>query len=250
MLTWILILGGCGLVAGIAGPIKLNPQFQLGPLIGVFITGPLGLLLGVAGYFISRWLQIPQSAQWRYIAALAVVLVAGTILASFPSSEFRFYIVNSVVTGCRPTSALHDDLLAQWQDRVDNSKGVEPRAGWKREMSAQLQSANGVIVDARITRRTEVRELRKPWNRGTLVAQDRTKAEEMTSYFDDAVDASCTKYANGRPLESYVDYGTSSYSPPGSDWPPVALDRVVMRGRLIAVPADYRQRFGQGPAPR
>lgn len=248
MLTWILVLGGCGLVAGIVGPIRLNPQFQLGPLIGVFITGPLGIVLGVAGYFVSRWLQIPASAQWRYIAAFAVVLVIGTIFASFPSSEFRFYIVNSVVTGCRPTSALHDELLAQWQDRVDNIKSTEPRAGWKDEMSSQLKSANGVIVDARITRRTEVRELRKPWNRGTLVAQDRTKPDEMTSYFDDVAEASCAKYANGMSLESYVNYGTSSYSPPDANWPPVALERIVMRGRLIAVPTEYRQRFAEGPS--
>lgn len=248
MLNWILVLGGCGLVAGIVGPIRLNPQFQLGPLIGVFITGPLGALLGVAGYFFSRWLQLPMAAQWRYIAALALVLVAGTILASFPASEFKFYIVNSVVTRCRPTSDLHDELLVNWQDRVDNIKSTEPRTGWHQQMSDTLRAAAGVIVDARVVHRTEVRELRKPWNRGTLISVDRTKADETTSYFDDAAGVSCAKYSAGMPLESYVNYGTTSYSPPDANWPPVALDRIVQRGRLIAVPTEYRQRFGWVPS--
>ncbi|MEO7996660.1 MAG: hypothetical protein ABI852_04400 [Gemmatimonadaceae bacterium] len=247
MLNWILILGGCGLVAGIAGPIKLNPQFQMGPLVGVFITGPLGLILGVAGYFISRWLHVPMATQWRVILAMSVLLVTGTILSSFPGSEFKAYIINSVVTQCRPVNALHDDLLIQWQERVDNIKSTEPRTGWKEQMSATLQSANGVVVDARILHRTEIREQRKPWNRGTLISVDRTKPDETTSYFDDSVGASCAKYASGMQLEAYVNYGTSSYSPPDENWPPIVVDRIVMHGRLFPVPTEFR-RFAWAPS--
>lgn len=248
MLNWILILGGCGLVAGIAGPIKLNPQFQMGPLIGVFMTGPLGLILGVTGYFVSRWLHISMATQWRIIIALSVLLVAGTILASFPGPEFKAYIVNSVVTQCRPVTELHDELLTQWQERIDNIKSTEPRSGWRQQMSDTIRAGHGVIVDARVLHRTEIRELRKPWNRGKLISVDRTKTQEMASYFDNSPDAACAKYAVDMKLESYVDYGGTSYVPPDANWPPAALDRIVMRGQLFPVPTEYRQRFGWVPS--
>jgi len=42
------ILGGIGFAAGYFGPILLTPQSNQGPLLGIFITGPLGFVLGAA----------------------------------------------------------------------------------------------------------------------------------------------------------------------------------------------------------
>jgi hypothetical protein len=41
-----IVLGGIGLVAGFFGPLILAPQCNLGPLLGIFTTGPLGFVLG------------------------------------------------------------------------------------------------------------------------------------------------------------------------------------------------------------
>jgi energy-converting hydrogenase Eha subunit B len=46
MLRWALILGGIGFAAGFFGPIILTPDANQGPLLGIFITGPLGFVLG------------------------------------------------------------------------------------------------------------------------------------------------------------------------------------------------------------
>src|SRR5258708_4321163 len=40
------ILGGIGFVGGFFGPIIFTPQANQGPLLGIFITGPLGFILG------------------------------------------------------------------------------------------------------------------------------------------------------------------------------------------------------------
>ena len=41
------VLGGAiGFVAGFFGPIVLTPEANQGPLLGIFITGPAGDLLG------------------------------------------------------------------------------------------------------------------------------------------------------------------------------------------------------------
>ena len=51
MLLWAAIAGGAGFVAGFFLPMLLMPAANQGPLLGIFITGPLGFILGgVAGF--------------------------------------------------------------------------------------------------------------------------------------------------------------------------------------------------------
>jgi len=41
-------------VAGFVGPIIITPDANQGPLLGIFITGPLGFILGLLiGFIIS-----------------------------------------------------------------------------------------------------------------------------------------------------------------------------------------------------
>ncbi len=42
---WAAILGGIGFITGYIGPLILSDS-NLGPLLGIFITGPGGVLLG------------------------------------------------------------------------------------------------------------------------------------------------------------------------------------------------------------
>ena len=41
-----VILGGIGFVGGFFGPVIFAPQANQGPMLGIFITGPLGFVLG------------------------------------------------------------------------------------------------------------------------------------------------------------------------------------------------------------
>lgn len=47
--TGALLLGGIGFVLGFAGPMVLTPEANQGPLLGIFITGPLGVVIGAIG---------------------------------------------------------------------------------------------------------------------------------------------------------------------------------------------------------
>jgi hypothetical protein len=42
-----LLVGGIGFAAGFFGPIIFAPDANQGPLLGIFITGPLGFLAGL-----------------------------------------------------------------------------------------------------------------------------------------------------------------------------------------------------------
>jgi hypothetical protein len=46
-----VIFGGISFLGGFLGPILLTPQANQGPLVGIFITGPVGFVLGIiTGY--------------------------------------------------------------------------------------------------------------------------------------------------------------------------------------------------------
>ncbi|ESY72623.1 multidrug ABC transporter permease [Mesorhizobium sp. LNHC252B00] len=41
------MLGVIGFIGGFVGPIVFTPEANQGPLLGIFITGPLGFVLGL-----------------------------------------------------------------------------------------------------------------------------------------------------------------------------------------------------------
>ena len=51
-LRWAFIAGGIGFALGFFGPIIFMPGANQGPMLGIFITGPLGFVGGAAGGFI------------------------------------------------------------------------------------------------------------------------------------------------------------------------------------------------------
>lgn len=52
-----LVTGGIGFSAGFFGPMIFAPGANQGPLLGIFITGPLGFLLGGIGGFVYWLIQ-------------------------------------------------------------------------------------------------------------------------------------------------------------------------------------------------
>lgn len=54
MLKWGAILGIIGFLGGFIGPVIFTPEANQGPLLGIFITGPLGFVLGlIVGFVLS-----------------------------------------------------------------------------------------------------------------------------------------------------------------------------------------------------
>jgi hypothetical protein len=54
------IVGGIGLAIGFVGPLVLSPKANLGPLLGILLTGPLGFVVGALGAGIVRAAQGPR----------------------------------------------------------------------------------------------------------------------------------------------------------------------------------------------
>lgn len=46
---WALVVGAIGFVGGFFGPMIFAPDANQGPLLGLLITGPLGVVIGAIG---------------------------------------------------------------------------------------------------------------------------------------------------------------------------------------------------------
>ena len=57
-----LVVGAVGFVGGFFGPMIFAPGANQGPLLGLFITGPLGFLLGGAGGFVYALIRRSRHA--------------------------------------------------------------------------------------------------------------------------------------------------------------------------------------------
>lgn len=55
--TGAILVGGLSFSVGFFGPMLLVPSANQGPLLGILITGPAGVVLGAIGGFIY-WLRI------------------------------------------------------------------------------------------------------------------------------------------------------------------------------------------------
>ena len=49
------VLGGIGFAAGFFGPLVFRPEANQGPLLGIFITGPAGFVIGLIYGVIRAW---------------------------------------------------------------------------------------------------------------------------------------------------------------------------------------------------
>jgi hypothetical protein len=81
IVVWSAVLGSTGFAAGFYGPLILLPDANQGPLFGIFITGPLGAVLGMAlGAILSavRSWRPPQRVLW--IAVSCVLYVTGILV--------------------------------------------------------------------------------------------------------------------------------------------------------------------------
>ena len=88
---WTMVIGGISFVAGFAGPLLLSTS-NLGPLLGIFVTGPLGFLVGglVGALRVSK-----RSARLSsiLIALVWTLTLAYTYLAALLLAQMVYLVV-------------------------------------------------------------------------------------------------------------------------------------------------------------
>jgi hypothetical protein len=90
---WVGFLGGIGFAVGFFGPMILVPEANQGPMVGIFITGPGGALLGLILTRLMKFLSVSARAQWRLLVGICLIGTVSTLLIVQPEPARLGFIV-------------------------------------------------------------------------------------------------------------------------------------------------------------
>lgn len=234
---WILVLGIAGFLAGFLGPMLLAPDANMGPAVGIFITGPAGVALGALLWGLCALVKPAPRTQWRLLYAVTVLGVLATLLSIRPEPKWLGYVFEGRVASCAPPSALEADVLGYWHKRIAEVNWAAPRAGWEDEMRGMLRRAPGVVVSVRLARRNAIRQNRLLWNREEFAAGWQPRDDHLSFYLENG---DCAEFPAGRDLRGYQNLKGDGRPVDVTAWPPPELRRVLRAAVLEDIPERWR----------
>lgn len=234
---WILILGVTGFAAGFIGPLVFVPEANQGPLVGIFISGPAGFMLGLVLWGASALIKLPARIQWRLLYTVASIGVLVTLVCVQPQPALLGYVYDAEVQSCSSPPATEESVIDDWNERIEKYDYAKPRAGWQDDMHRMLRDAPGVVVSVRLLRKNPILENRKPWNRGRQFASGWMTQAEETIFYD--ADGSCDEYHVGDKFRGFQkhDYEERIHAP--GNWPPSVLIDVLGASLKLPVPQRW-----------
>ena len=102
LLAWPLVLGLAGFTAGFIGPIVFLPDANTGPMIGIFMTGPGGAVLGLLMGAVVKAVGLSDRAAWKVLLGTAVggwLAIIGFCIAA-PAPIPRSAVIEGTVSRC------------------------------------------------------------------------------------------------------------------------------------------------------
>src|SRR5689334_15077008 len=198
--SWALVLGATGFICGFFGPMLLSPDANQEPMLGLFITGPGGAIVGAVLGFIVRAVRLPTSVARKALVAVAGAYALTCLYFSTPEPAFYATVLDAEIVSCAPPATMKDQAFEEWEQRIERVTGAPPRAGWKEDFERMVAADPGVVLELRVMRSRKLYENRKPWNRGTFFSWPwETRADTPTRYFARFSGASCAGYSSPRP---------------------------------------------------
>ena len=97
-LRWAIALGATGFAAGFFGPMVLDPESNIGPIVGILFTGPGGV---AAGFVCGLVVGVLENLLGAFVIGndlklvVALVLIVGVLLVR-PSGFFGSVQVSRV----------------------------------------------------------------------------------------------------------------------------------------------------------
>jgi hypothetical protein len=185
------IVGIVGFTAGFFLPIILSPDANQGPLLGLFITGPGGALLGLGVGLIGGLLRLDDTRFLLTVVVVAAALAAGTLVFSFPEPVSVGTIVEAEVVRCERADQHLPAAVAEWRRQIDAGWVRALRSGWEADVPAVLARDPGVVLVLRVKRQVVLVEHRKPWNHGRLTQRVQPGDGRESVFYRRGVPADC-----------------------------------------------------------
>ncbi|MDE2578573.1 MAG: hypothetical protein KGL46_07210 [Hyphomicrobiales bacterium] len=215
MLRWAGALGLAGFLTGFLGPLFLSRSNQ-GPMVGLFISGPGGVLIGaVLGAIVGRLrLSVRMSRVALFAATAAMALI--TLYLCIPEPRRRADIADLVISGCGAADALKSEAIAHWraEEASRPDRGRWPAHDWSAEIEQALARTPGVAIEAQVARVMPLYEARAAWNYGALLPGRWRTTNAAERYF--ASGATCAAFAPGARKRLVIRGGVGGWPPYGA----------------------------------
>ncbi|OGR29106.1 MAG: hypothetical protein A2X83_04005 [Desulfuromonadales bacterium GWD2_54_10] len=212
-LLYASILGIVGFLSGFLGPIYLNPYANQGPMLGIFSTGPIGVILG---YVLGKIVVGEQPKTSIVIATpliSAVILATITLYCSLPDDLYQGFIIDAEVSSCQQPKSFVVAAEARWES-VKSTPEYKLRPEWKNDITRMIETDKGVVLTLQVHRKRKIYKQRKPWNRGHIVATAWKTMEAPENYFMRNVGESCAECQVGQRAFYSPIWESSQVSPP------------------------------------
>lgn len=239
-ILWPIVIGGVGFAAGFFGPIALDPDANQGPLLGIFISGPGGFVLGLLLWALCRLMKISAKNQAAVMVLSAVLVGSATLGLCLPGPEPRGFAVELQIDKCQTPAQVVDPAIEYWNGRIAKVTWAAPRVGWQEGERSTAEAAEGVVLDATLLRESKIEMNRNPWNKGRLSATDWTNANSTKSYYAEYAGRSCADYPVGKKVLLFTRYNVTGMSRGAGDWPPRNIADFLNRALLEKLPDEYR----------
>ena len=232
----MLLFGLSGFLAGFVGPMVLNPESNIGPLVGVLFSGPAGVVIGVAACMLGR--AAPRLFTPGLLRALAAALGLATLYACLPEPRALGSVLDAEIADCRAPALLYPAALSKWEEALARTPQARPLADWREQARRSVEDFDALAVTVRVLRSRPILEKRKPWDRGERFAGP--WSQEVTgerSYFVPAAGDTCARW-QARERAQYWPVREETEQPirPAAIWPPVDAAGFLGLQELGAVP--------------
>jgi hypothetical protein len=237
-----IALGVMGFLSGFLGPMILNPGANQGPMLGIFMTGPGGFVLGlVIGYVCAE-----KDMGWRtQVKIFCVVGIVGSGLILFfcliaASDINRGVILDGEIQSCQSSEKLAAAKVAYWRDYFQRVDYLDPREGWEKDLDRMVAADQGVVIELLIHRQWALYENTKPWNRGDIRSRSSNRDTKKTlTYYSRINGSSCSDYPVGKRQLFHPRWEPAKTNPP--DTLPAFLKLPV----LLDTPSEYLKIIGE-----
>lgn len=220
--TWAIVLGFVGFIFGASGQnLLLAEPGNLGPLLGILVTGPMGFVLGALLGGLSAFFRL--SAR-RNLILLVIVVIAVSIVSlywSLPAYRPKAWLVDAEIVNCEQVDQLLASQTKKWSEWVAREVREghrNPRPNWEQEIPDMLRAQPGAVLTIRIYQEAWIRELKWRWGGISQRVDDWQSVNETKQVFAATTDpvprSPCERFVIGERRFSALVWEHSNVEPP------------------------------------
>src|SRR5258708_20363 len=147
MTRWAVVMGITGFICGLVGRMIFAPESNQGPMLGIFITGPAGALLGAILGVVVSGRNVSAATANRLLAGAAVPVAATTLYFAIPEPRYYADAVEGEIRECTTPDLLRDDAVKRMNELAANHPPLPQPVAWDEAFDKALDQDHGVVLE-------------------------------------------------------------------------------------------------------